>query len=91
MALPRLLSKREIDVKKAQERQRELDEGGKLARTIDALRKTRVDEEQSFELWRVTTLRQIQEEINAKILERDALDEQIKNKKQSLWEHSLGE
>jgi hypothetical protein len=79
--LPRLLTKREIDVKKAQERQRDVEAGGKLARTVDSLRELRAKEEKEFEEWRTTELAQIQREIGVKQLEREALDSEIRTKR----------
>lgn len=79
--LPRLLTKREIDIKKAQERQRDVEAGGKLARTVDSLRELRAKEEKEFEEWRTAELAQIQREISVKKLEREALDSEIRTKR----------
>lgn len=63
MVLPRLLTKREIDIKRAQERHKELEEGEKLARSVDALRELRVSEEKTFQDWRSSILASLQKEI----------------------------
>lgn len=80
--LPKLLSKRDIDIKKAQERHRDVEEGAKLARTIDSLRELRVKEEKEFEDWRTSTVAHIQGEINIKIDERNALDDELRGKRE---------
>lgn len=78
MSKVRLLTKREVDVAKAKDRQREIDEGKKLADRVDALRRMAVEEEQKLELYRTQALSTIQEDINAKIIERDILLKEIK-------------
>ncbi len=69
----RLLSRREIDTAKAQDRSREVQEGAKLANRVDALRETVVSEEKGLEEFRSKTLSGIQVEIDTKIAERDFL------------------
>lgn len=60
----RLLSKSDIDSKKALERKQEMDEGMKLAKRVDALRETVADEEASLELFRRKTITAISTQIS---------------------------
>lgn len=69
----RLLPRRELDIKKSEERQREINEGSKLARTIDSLRELRSEEETKFTEWRNQTLKGIQNEIDQKSSELSLL------------------
>lgn len=73
MSRVKLLSKREIDVRKAQDRQREIAEGTKLAHRVDGLRELAADEEKSLNDFRIKTLTALQEEIDPRIIERDEL------------------
>ncbi len=62
MSRVKLLSKREIDVAKARDRQREIAEGTKLAQRVDGLRELAADEEKSLNDFRIKTLTAINEE-----------------------------
>lgn len=73
----RLLPRREIDLKKSQDRQREINEGGKLARTVDSLRELRTEEELKFAQWREQSLKGIQNEIDSKSSELSNLVNQV--------------
>lgn len=73
MSRVKLLSKREIDVAKARDRQREIAEGTKLANRVDGLRELAADEEKALNDFRIKTLTAIQAEIDPKIIERDEL------------------
>lgn len=69
----RLLDKREVDTAKATDKKREVDEGKKLAKTIDNLREVKAQEEASLTKFRRETVKTIHEEISRKTEERDAL------------------
>ncbi len=73
MSRVKLLSKREIDVRKAQDRQREIAEGTKLAHRVDGLRELAADEEKSLNDFRIKTLTAINEETTPLFKERDEL------------------
>lgn len=75
----RLLPKSEIDKHKANERQAEIAEGVKLAKRVDKLRETVVNEEQALKTFRVQTLEVIGEEIKANTVKRDALRTEVKD------------
>lgn len=72
----KLLPKKEIDVLKANERKIEIDEGLTLARKVDALRETKVNEEKSLMDWRNNSIKAVQNEIAQFIEERDNLERQ---------------
>lgn len=80
----KLLPKSEIDKLKSSDRQREIDEGVKLAKKVDALREIQSQEEVSLTKFRNETVKVIVSEINAKILERDALIEKIAERRHEL-------
>ena len=73
----RLLPKYEIDKKLAEEQRQKMEEGMKIADRVDTLRETLASEEQSFEKYRVESLKEIQNEIHLKIHERDVLVDEV--------------
>ncbi len=77
MGKVRLLSRREVDTRKAMERQQTIAEGAKLAKRVDALRETVAHEEVGLDKFRMETVTKIQSEIDTKIQERDAILEHI--------------
>lgn len=77
MSKVRLLSKRDIDQAKAQDRQREIAEGVKLAKRVDELRGTLSKEESQAQLFREAATKQIQAEIASLLNQRDALKKEI--------------
>ncbi len=77
MSKLKLLNRRELDSAKAKDRQKEIDEGKKLATRVDILRRTVADEERTLDQFRVTTVASIQTEIDGKIKEKDKLDEEL--------------
>lgn len=77
----RLLSKQEIDQKKAIEKQQTVQEGLKLAKNVDRLREVRADEEASLAAFREKTLKQIHEETEEARKERDSLKEEVRKLK----------
>lgn len=60
----RLLQKREVDVAKARDQAREVNEGRKLASSVDRLRELRTTEAASLEKFRASTIATIHEEIS---------------------------
>jgi len=71
----RLKTKVEIESKKAQERKKEVDEGMKLAKSVDLLRETYAQEQKNLRLFRESTLKIIKDDIDA-----------LENKKKSMVE-----
>lgn len=67
----RLLPKSEIDRVQAEEQRRDVEEGVKLARRIDALREVVAQEEANLEEFRRKTVERIHGEISQSIEERD--------------------
>jgi len=82
MAKFRLLNRREIDARKAQERKRELDEGKKLASRVDTLREIAATEETKLDKFRHESLEVIGKEIADKTAEKDALERELRIKRQ---------
>lgn len=75
----RLLSKSEIDKAKAQDRQREVSEGMKLAKSVDSLRETHAHEEVALSKFRENTLKQAMDDISKAEADKRILDEEVKN------------
>lgn len=73
----KLLSKLEIQQKKTSDRKVEIDEGRKLAKSIDNLRELRSLEEQNLEAFRNKTVSAIRSEIKDLSSERDALRTEV--------------
>lgn len=85
----RLLTKREIDVAKAKDRQREIDEGAKLARRVNSLRELAATEETGLDDLRRRQLTNLQADIEPKISELESLKTEIRgleNKRRALLE-----
>lgn len=80
----RLLSKREVDAQKAKERQREVQEGSKLAKRVDDLRQLGAAEEKGLDQFRIKQLTQIQQEIDPKLEELAILNTTIQTRKDEL-------
>ena len=74
---PRLLKKSEVDQAKAKDRQREIEEGLKIARRVDNLRETHAEEEASLEKFRSETISRINEEITKVSDRRDELKVEV--------------
>jgi len=74
----RLLKKSEVDQAKALDRQREINEGLKIAKRVDILRETHAQEETSLQTFRQKTLAEIHEEITKKTEERDNLADEVR-------------
>lgn len=82
----RLLDKRSVSVQAAIEKKRQIDQGVQLARKVDALRETKLEEEAKLALFRSETVARTQGAIDLKIKEKDALDTQIRARKHELSE-----
>lgn len=73
----KLLSKADVQKKLTDDRKREIDEGAKLARKVDTLRKVSSEEEVNLRKFREETLKSIQSEITSKIGEKEILLNEI--------------
>lgn len=73
MGAPKLLDKRIISAQVATEKKQLIDTGLKLARSVDVLRETKVEEEGNLERFRIETIARVQADIDLKIHERDSL------------------
>lgn len=73
----KLLKKSEIDIAKARDRQREINEGMKIAHRVDTLRKTQAEEEAILERFRLGTISKINEEIVSRTKELNVLLKQV--------------
>ena len=85
---PVLLPRTEIDKRRNEERRQLLVEGTRVAERVDTLRETAAKEEAALEQYRITSLKGIQEEIQAKFAERDKLDSDLKAKRKE-WKEQL--
>jgi len=86
MSKPRLLTKRELDVAKSQDRSNEIREGKKLADRVDGLRQLAAQTEKEVQERTQKIVASTQAEINAKVAERDSLDSEITSRKAELTE-----
>lgn len=77
MPAPRLLDKKVISSSLAIERKQTIDKGLKLAKSVDAIREARIEEELKLEEFRRETIARVQVEIDAKIAERDSIARDI--------------
>jgi F0F1-type ATP synthase membrane subunit b/b' len=75
----KLLAKSDLVKAKAFDRQREMDEGLKLAKRVDTLREVAAEEEASLAKFRTTTLSVIGDEIIAITNKRDVLKQEVKS------------
>lgn len=73
MPAPRLLDKRTVNASLAQERKQQIEAGVDLAKKIDALRLTLLEEQEKLERFRTETVRIVQKEIDELIIKRDLL------------------
>lgn len=74
----RLLTKTDIQQKKAGARKLEIDEGKKLSQSVDRLRELKVFEEKSLEAFRVRSISAIHSEIKKESRRRDVLRKEVK-------------
>lgn len=87
MAGPRLLPKNIVQASLAQERKIEIDKGVKLVKAIEALRETKIEEEQKLERFRVETIAKVQIEIDSFIRERDRLKQELETLQANLQDY----
>lgn len=71
----RLLPKSDVAKAKALDRQKEVQEGMKLAKRVDNLREVAAREEESLTKFRVNTISLLKKEIDEKVTERDFLED----------------
>lgn len=76
---PKLLDKRIVSAEVATQKKRQIDEGIRIAKKVDALRETKQEEEQNLDRFREENIRRVQIEIDAKIRERDELRREVEN------------
>lgn len=74
----RLLKKSEVTKQKSLERQREVEEGMKLARRVDSLRELQANEEESFSKFREKTVKKINDDIAALAEKRNVLSDEVR-------------
>lgn len=74
----KLLDKLQINLAKGFERKLEIDEGKKLAGSVDTLRELKSKEESSLAEWRVKTTAQVRQEIDDLIQERARVESELK-------------
>lgn len=82
----RLLDKKNVSIEVATEKKRQIDQGVQLAKKIDALRETKLSEEEQLALYRKQSIARVQLEIDEKLKERDSVAEQIRQRKSELRE-----
>lgn len=78
----KLLSKSDINTIKGTERQKEIQEGAKLAKKVDTLREVSAKEEENLKKFRDESLKILQVELDVKIKENERLDKEIAFKKE---------
>jgi len=82
----RLLPKSEINVRQAQQKRAEIDEGVKLANRVDNLREIAAQEEASLSSFRNTTLKAIGEEVKKAEEERNVILKEVVDLRKELSE-----
>lgn len=80
----KVLPRQDLISVKQKEEEREVLRGAKIAKEVDRLRELRVVEEENLKKFRETALREVQEDINRKAQEKDALDSRINERKKEL-------
>jgi len=70
----KLQPKRDIAIQVARQKKNEIDAGLALAQKVDALRRTKADEEANLDSFRKNAIAEVQREIDKKIQERDSLE-----------------
>lgn len=73
----KLLSKNEIIVHKAKERQLEIEQGLKLSSKVDELRKTLSEEESSMERFKNESIKSLHAEIGSLMSKKDAISNEV--------------
>jgi len=82
----KLLPKKQVSAELASQRKREIDIGLELAEKVDALREAAATEEKKLFDFRSQSIANAQKEIDTKIAEKDALDLDIRRRKEELAE-----
>ena len=77
MAGPQLLEKRQVNAEVATQKAQSIKQGLDLAKKVDVLRELKMQEEGNLEKFRTETIAQVQREIDAKIDERDGLEQRL--------------
>lgn len=80
----RLQPKRQINTEVATQKKSLIDQGIALAGKVDALRETKLQEEQRLDRWRKESIAQIQSQIDLKIRESDSWELKIRDRKEEL-------
>lgn len=80
----RLLEKREIDQKRAEQERARNAEGAKLARKVEQVRELEAETRSGYERYRETALQGIKDELAPLYEERDVLTDQVKAKRREL-------
>ena len=73
----RLLPKKEVSIEASKQKKLLIDEGLKLATTVDALRETKVKEEGNLNRFRTETIASVQHDIDLAIAKRNVLQVEI--------------
>lgn len=92
MSAPRLLDKRIVNVEQAAQQRQKIVEGITLAKKVDAVRDSLSDEQTRLEKFRIENTKRVQEEIDAKIMERDAIsreNEKLRSERQQIILHAF--
>ena len=77
-----LLERKQIDTLKADERKRDIDEGAKLAKKIDDLRRLASEEQTRLQKFRDESLKATRDEIDAVIREKENICREIESLRQ---------
>lgn len=73
----KLLDRKTLETRKQAERKAEIDEGTRLAQSIDEMRRLKADEEHSLAEYRKNALRAVQGEIDGYLSERDGYRQEV--------------
>lgn len=84
MAGPQLLPKKLVNIELAAQKKQQIDQGIALAKKVDVVRETLIEEENRLERFRKETIAKVQGEIDARIHERDKLNEEVRRRKEEL-------
>ncbi len=79
---PVLLPKHDVDKRKNEEKRQQMEEGMRIATSVDVLRETLANEEAASKVYLAETLRGIQSDIALKHIENEKLDSDIRIKRE---------
>ncbi len=82
MPAPRLLDKKLVNTEVAQQKKQQIDQGIAIAKKVDAVRTTLQEEEMNLEMFRQESIARVKREIDAKIAERDELEQDIAKRRE---------